>query len=148
MLMKTIIVAIDFSTKTPHLLQEATNLARCFTAQVYLIHVAAPEPDFIGYDVGPDDERQFRAHKLHQEKKDLEHYAEGLKREGIKTTALLLQGETAKLLVKESEKLNADVLIMGSHGKGIARSAIMGSTCNDVIKHCQCPILIVPSNTK
>jgi nucleotide-binding universal stress UspA family protein len=50
--MNTILVAVDFSPVTRLLLQAAERVADVST-KVYLIHVAAPEPDFVGYTVGP-----------------------------------------------------------------------------------------------
>jgi len=145
--MKTIIVAIDFSDKTHRLLHEAETMAHCYgNAHVYLIHVAAPEPEFVGYEVGPSEERDFRSNKLHKEKKELEGYSLNLRKSGITTTPLLLQGETSRLLTEQSKHLHASLLIMGTHGKGLAKSVILGSISHDVVKNICCPILLLPCN--
>jgi nucleotide-binding universal stress UspA family protein len=142
--MKTIIVAVDFSDKTHLLLGEAKKIAECFNSDVYLIHVAAPEPDFIGYKTGPDEERDSRSSKLHLEKKELERYARNLKKSGINTTSLLIQGETSKLLIQESTRLHANMLIMGTHSKSLASSVILGNISKEIVKNADCPILLVP----
>jgi len=145
--MKTIIVAIDFSDKTLRLLHEAEAMARCYSnAHVYLIHVAAPDPVFVGYEAGPSEERIFRSNKLHEEKKELEGYSVNLREAGITATPLLLQGETSKLLIEQTKHLHASLLIMGTHGKGLAKSVILGSISHDIVKKICCPILLIPCN--
>ncbi len=49
--MKNILVGIDFHKETQVLISESAKLAKAFGAKVWLIHVAPPEPDFVGYDV-------------------------------------------------------------------------------------------------
>ena len=142
--MRTLIVAIDFSDITPLLIKEAAKLARCYEARVYVIHIAAPDPDFLGYDVGPVEERQFRAKELHTEKKSLELLSTQLRLQGIDAVPLLIQGETVKLLLKEVARLRAGILIMGTHGKGLTMTALLGSTSHEVVRHTSCPVLLVP----
>ena len=56
-----LLVAIDFSEITKLILEKAEEIALKTGAKIWLIHVAQPDPDFIGYDVGPDSERKFMA---------------------------------------------------------------------------------------
>ena len=142
--MTNIVVAIDFSDITPRLVDEAARLAKCYDARIYAIHVAAPDPDFVGYNVGPTQERQFRASTLHKEKSQLEQISEELRSSGIDTVPLLVQGETARLLLKEAGRLHANTLIMGTHGKGLAMTALLGSTSHEIMRHITCPVLLVP----
>lgn len=146
--MNAIIVAIDFSDETENLIQVAKSLAICTNATIYLIHVAAPDPDFIGYSVGPEDERQFISNTFHEEKLKLEHISSTLQQSGQKVIALLLQGATAETLVEKANSLTADFLVIGSHGTGLAKSLIVGSTCHEVLKLAQRPVLVVPCNQK
>ena len=55
--MKNIILAIDFSESTQRILDNAIEVAKAFSAHLYIIHVAAPNPDFVGYEVRPKCER-------------------------------------------------------------------------------------------
>ena len=56
-----LLAALDLSTTTPAVLREARNWSRRLSAQLILLHVAAPDPDFIGYQVGPDTVRDEMA---------------------------------------------------------------------------------------
>ncbi len=59
-----LLVAIDFSEITKRILEKVEQIAIKANAKVWLIHVAQPDPDFIGYNVGPDSERKFMADKF------------------------------------------------------------------------------------
>jgi len=58
--MKNLIVALDLSATTPAVLAHARTLSQCFAAKLWLIHAAQPDPDFVGFDVGPETVRQVR----------------------------------------------------------------------------------------
>jgi len=142
--MNTIIVAVDFSSITSSLIEKAAEMAICYGARIYIIHVAAPDPEFVGYKVGPVHERQSLVKELNKEKRELEKLAERLRGEGIEVVPLLIQGATAELIVTETQRLDAKLLIMGTHGHGLALSALLGSTSHQVMHHVSCPVLLVP----
>jgi nucleotide-binding universal stress UspA family protein len=145
--MKTIIVAVDFSNITSSLIDNAAEIAKCHEARVYIIHVASPNPDFIGNKVGPINERRSRVCELKKEKIELEKLALRLQKLGIEAIPLLIQGATAELILTQTQRLDAELLIMGSHGQGIALTALLGSTSYQVIKHVSCPVMLIPYNS-
>jgi len=142
--MKTILVAVDFSDVSAGLVEKAAEMATGHESKVYIIHIAAPDPEFIGYKVGPEYIRQTRADELRGEKKELEKYAEKLRLGGVDAVPLLVQGATADMLLVEAERLDAGLLIMGTHGHGPALAAILGSTSYQVLKRASRPVLLMP----
>ena len=50
--MKEILAAVDFSDYSDAVVSRAASLALAFGANVTLLHVAAPDPDFVGYGIG------------------------------------------------------------------------------------------------
>ena len=51
--MKTILVPVDFSDATEPVVETAKRIAGPFKSRIILLHVAEPEPDFIGFEPGP-----------------------------------------------------------------------------------------------
>lgn len=143
--MSNILAAVDFSDVTPTVLAKAGELAKALGAKVYLLHVASAEPDFVGYEVGPVYIRESVARELRKEHQQLQEYQEGLQQEGIDVTAMLVSGAPADKIVDEVEKLNADMIILGSHGHGALYDLLVGSVCKSVLKKAGCPVLVVPS---
>ncbi len=142
--MQNILVPIDFSEATDKILNMAKNQAKAFHAKVWLIHVAAPDPDFVGYDVGPQYIRDNRAENLKEEHQKLHDLSQTLNHDSIECDPLLVQGPTSKTILDESKKLSCDLIIIGSHGHGIWHEMLVGSVCDDVVKKSKIPVLVVP----
>jgi nucleotide-binding universal stress UspA family protein len=139
-----ILVAVDLSGSTKTVIDHMLDLAVPLSASVWLLHVADPEPDFVGYDVGPQSERDAMAEKHHREHAELQVIAEGMRNTGLQTTALLVQGPTAETILREAAKLEVDMIIVGSHGHGAVSQVLVGSVSEGVLRNCVVPVLVVP----
>lgn len=142
--MKNILVTIDFVNNEKQLIDIALQLAESFKAKLWLLHISAPDPDFIGYDVGPQYIRDFRAEELRKEHKLLQEYSDTLKKKGVDSEGLLVQGATIEMIIEESKKLNVDLIIAGHHERGFFYNAFVGSVSAKIIKKSKIPVLIVP----
>ncbi len=143
--MQKIILAIDFSETTPLIIEKAKLLASKFNSEVWLLHAASPDPDFVGYKVGPDKVRHFVAETLSNEHHQLQLLAAGLRQEGIQAIALSVQGATVEVLLQEAQKLSADLIIIGAHGHNLLYKMLMGSVSANIIQNAQCSVLVVPN---
>jgi nucleotide-binding universal stress UspA family protein len=141
---KNILVPVDFSAISADVVATARSLAQAFSAKVWLIHVAAPDPEFVGFEVGPQSVRDQRATHLRDEHRHLQDEADGLRDAGIDATALLVQGPTVEKILAEATRLEADWIVMGSHGHGAAYRALLGSVSENVVRGSNLPITIVP----
>jgi len=144
--MKKILTAVDFSEVTPRVIHVAASQARAFDAELWLLHVAAPDPDFVGFDAGPQSVRDGRAEELRQEHRELQDEAQRLRDDGVQATALLVQGPTQEKIVSEAERLQVDLIVVGSHGRGAIRRALLGSVSEGLLREAPCPVLIVPTS--
>ena len=142
--MKNILLALDLEPTDKSLLKHAKKLAAKLEAKVWPVHIAAPEPDFVGYDVGPQYIRDTRADELKAEHKQLQQVMADFKKLGIESEALLIQGPTIEMLEKEVEKLQIDLLIMGAHKHGFLYEAFVGHTSVKLIKNLRIPIMTIP----
>ena len=71
------VVGVDFSDGTKAVISVAADLARRFGCELVVVHVATPDPDFVGYGAGPQHERDWRAMELHGEHEMLNAIVEG-----------------------------------------------------------------------
>lgn len=142
--MKNILVSLDFDGQEKAVIDKALEIARAFDAKIWLVHIAAPDPDFVGYDVGPQSVRDARANKLKKEHKQLEEFTNGLKRKDIMAEGLLIQGATIETVIAESKKLKADMIVAGHHDHNFLYKSLLGSVSSQIIKKSKIPVLIVP----
>lgn len=144
-MIKNILVPVDFSGVTESLMRHAHELARAFGAVVCLLHVEAPEPYFVGYKPGPQSVRDSVARDIRENNRRLFELRDILHGDGIEAKALLLQGPTAEVILKEAARLPADVIVIGSHGRGALYHLLLGSVSHSVLAGSLCPVLIVRS---
>jgi nucleotide-binding universal stress UspA family protein len=142
--MKNILVPVDFSDVTERVIEEAGSLCEALAAKLWLVHVAAPDPDFVGYDGGPQSVRDSVAQHLRDEHRDLQQKADALRASGLDAVALLVQGPTVDTILVEAKRLDADMIVMGSHGHGALYRALLGSVSEGVLHKTTCPLTIVP----
>lgn len=142
--MKTILVCIDFSDITQRVVQTATQLATALGSRVLLLHVAPPEPDFVPYEVGPQAERDAVAKLLRQEHQKLQVLEQQLINEDVSVEALMVQGPAAQKILQEARVMNADLIVMGSHGHGAVYELLVGSVTETVLRKTHAPVLVVP----
>lgn len=142
--MKTILVPVDFSSVTERVVQAASDLAQGGAARIHLLHVAPPEPEFVGYEPGPQSVRDTVARSRHEEHRRLKELEKALAARGLAVTALLVQGFTVEKILSEAARLSADLIVMGSHGHGALRQLLVGSATDGVLRKAPCPVVIVP----
>ena len=139
-----ILVAIDLSPASKRVIQVAERIAGPMSAEVWVLHVAEADPSFVGYDAGPDVVRDQVAREFREEHRGVQEHADTLRQAGLKATALLIQGPIVETTLTEAKRLNADLLIVGSHGFGALYDLVVGSSSRGILKNTEIPVLVVP----
>lgn len=147
-MMKTILAAIDFSDLAKQVVIEAGKLARSLQTKVYLLHSVEPEPDFVGYDDDPQVMRDQIASQYHREHRLLQEYAQSLRDQGVDATAVLARGMFSDTILEHAEKVGAELVIVGSHGRGALSTLVVGSCSQQVIRSSTVPVVVVPQQRK
>jgi len=160
--MKCILVPIDFSDVTPPVIDLARQLAKALGAEIHLVHVkeftAAAMPGALGYDLAgmpelapmsglsvpgfeqmpeaiPEDEGQISK---------LAKWQEEIAQDGIKVSLQEPTGAVAEEILNQADELNADLIVMGTHGHGAMYNLLVGSATKGVLKRSTHPVLLVP----
>ena len=142
---KNILALIDFSQITTDVVDKAAELAALYDAKCWLMHVAAPDPDFVGYDVGPQYIRDSRADVLKEEHQKLQEFKSTFEERGLTCEALLVMGPLFKTITEEITKLKIDTVVLGSHGRTMLHDILVGSVCEYLLRHATVPLVILPS---
>ena len=140
----SLLVALDFSSVSDDQLEIVGRLAAP-NREIYLLHVAEPNPDFIGFEAGPEEVRDQVAKEFHQEHEQIQSLAGRLRDSGHQVTALLVQGPTIETILREADKVDAEVIVVGSHGRGKLFDLVVGSVSAGVIRKSTVPVLVVPT---
>ena len=138
------LLALDLSETTDLLVSKALQHAKALSAELWLVHVVEPDPDFVGYEVGPQSVRDSLAHQYHQQHKELQDIADRARDAGLEVTALLVQGPYVETILAQAKKLGVDLIMVGSHGHGAVYNLLVGSVSKGVMESTDCPICIFP----
>lgn len=136
---------VDFAPGSAAVVAEAAVLARALGCGLHLIHVAAPEPDFVGYDRpgGPYD-RDRRAGELAVEHEQLRDLAASVEDPQLEVTPLVVIGPTVETLLAEADRFDAALVVVGSHGHRPLHRLLVGSTTDGLLRASSRPVVIVP----
>jgi nucleotide-binding universal stress UspA family protein len=139
-----LLVALDLSPITEIILDTVKTIAKKANSKVLLLHVLQPDPDFVGYGVGPQAERDFVAKKFQDDRTLVQSLAGALSNEGLTVTPMVIQGNTVDTILEEADKMDADMIVTGSHGYGMMYKLFVGSVSKEVLRRSRRPVLIVP----
>lgn len=139
----TILVALDLSEPAERVVQAVRRVAPA-GARLYVVHVVEPNPEFVGWQAGPGVVRDQVAEGFRRERHAVEGWAVTLAAEGFDAHPLTVQGPTVDTLLREAERLAAELIVVGSHGHGAAYDLAIGSISSGVIRRAEVPVLVVP----
>ena len=142
--LRNIMVAVDFNDSIGELMVYADSLAQKFGSKVWVLHVAEPEPDFVGYEPGPQYIRDLKANEYREEHRNLQEICKNFLSEDINAEALLIQGSTVETVLDEAQKLNIDLLIVGTHKHSFLHNLLQESVSMELIKKSDIPIMAIP----
>ncbi len=140
-----LLVAIDLSAASTRVIEVARQVALATHAHVYVLHVAEPEPDFVGFEAGPGVVRDQVAEEFRQAHRAVQAFADSLREGGVEASALLVRGPTAQTALTEAERLAVDLIIVGSHGHSALYDVLVGSYSAAILRNSSRPVLVVPS---
>ena len=77
-------------------------------------------------------------------KNDMKDLVKELEAEDIECEYILRDGKASEIILKLSDQIDADLIVMGTNGKDSLSDFIMGSTAQNVIQRSKCPVLVMP----
>jgi nucleotide-binding universal stress UspA family protein len=137
---KNILIATDFSEVSQHALLHALAMAKRYDAHLTVVHVAQPESQApIPMEPVPvelDWQKQRAAESLAR----LEGF-EALHM--YRHDTVLRQGNPWPEIFALVEERNIDLIVLGTHGRGVLATVFLGSVAEQVLRHAPCPVLTI-----
>ena len=141
-----ILVPIDGSPTSLKGLGEAIRLARLAGGALRLIHVVDELKYVTGFETGAaynEDLVPLMEDAGHQV---LEQGRKLAQREGIEAETVLfttLAGRVSDLIVEQAKAWNADLIVIGTHGRRGVGRVLMGSDAEQILRSAPVPVLLV-----
>ncbi|HEV2287848.1 MAG TPA: universal stress protein [Candidatus Acidoferrales bacterium] len=136
-----ILIAVDQSAFAAHAANIGIELAKSLGAELAFIHVVDTAVASAAPDVGLPADKLIAMEK-EEAKRLLSAFRE---RAGTSPLALefLEMGKPATKIVDAAKSWPADLIVIGSHGRGGVERLLLGSVAESVVRHASCPVLVV-----
>ena len=145
-----ILYPTDFSDVAGKTLAYVKKLREAGTKEVVVLHVLdEKEIESFSYGVAwagnlPIDLEKDVLKKLQEEAQEkLKDIESELKERGFKVKVRIERGSPFKEILSVANEDNVSLIAIGSHGKSNIKEMFLGSVSENVIRHCQKPVLVV-----
>lgn len=139
---QTILVPVDFGETAAHALEAALDLAKVLRAKVHVLHVYTipvygfPDGAFL---TGPE-----VAVKIEEAaQKGLNEMVARYRDRGVPLEHSIRQGSAHEEIVAAAKDLPAQLVVMGTHGRGMIAHALLGSVTERVVRTSPIPVLTI-----
>jgi nucleotide-binding universal stress UspA family protein len=137
-----IIVGVDGSEPAQRAAQRAFAMASRLGGSVTLVHVLPPPPIFsepaVVLNIAELERRIYESGKAALEKVETEGRAAG-----VQVDSQLLSGPAAEVIAEAAKAEDVDFVIVGSRGRTLVGSILLGGTAHRLAHICKKPVMIV-----
>jgi len=155
LVIKKILYATDLSKNSAYAFLYATDYAEKHDAQIIALYVyetlpwgsQAEDNRLIAEQLKSDSRN--KENTIHNVKKRLNTFCEKVKKDnpsctfGVQTIEVC-EGYPANVILEKAEEFDCDLIVMGTHGKGLIRHAFLGSVAEKVLRRSTRPVFTIP----
>ena len=146
---KRILYTTDLSPNSAYALRYAINSANKHDAGIIILHVVEEMAPFF-------DEERLKvisetkiAEAMDRIRKRLKIFCDRELKDDPESADRVVsievcQGYPPEEILRKADELNCDVIVMGTHGKGIIRHSFLGSAAQKVLRRVRKPVFIIP----
>jgi nucleotide-binding universal stress UspA family protein len=133
----------DFSACADQAQQQAVRLAHAMGGEIVLLHVAVETPLYGEGLMSMKEVREVYAAARKWATATLEERAAAIREHGLATRFVLKAGVPHEEIVKTAAEEGADLIVLGTHGRGGVERFFIGSVADRVIRTAPCPVVTV-----
>jgi nucleotide-binding universal stress UspA family protein len=133
----TILHPTDFSERSQYAFWLACSLARDYGARLIVLHVVVTPAVVYAEGVIPPNPEELRA--AAQVRLDQLQTP----RADVRAERRLSEGDAVEETLRVAQEANADLIVMGTHGRTGLGRLLMGSVAEQVVRRALCPVLTV-----
>ncbi|MGE0815266.1 MAG: universal stress protein [Vicinamibacterales bacterium] len=133
----------DFSTFAAAALDVAAALAASYGSQVRVLHVVTPFPITAPFLDVPGNARLYES-AAEQARRALAAEAARVESPGFTIDTELREGPAVQEILTAAEDWKADLIVLGSHGRGGFERLVLGSITEKVLRKASTAVLVVP----
>ena len=144
---KNILCPVDMHPRSRMALRKAINIAHQFNSKIVLLSIHEEflsKKQMIMSRVSVSSLGDEFKKIATEAKNDMKNLVKELEADDIKCEYILRDGIPADIIVKLSNEMNIDLIVMGTNGRDSLSDYIVGSTTQKVVEKSKCPVLVMP----
>jgi nucleotide-binding universal stress UspA family protein len=146
--LKQLLVATDFGEASDAALSYGRELSRAFGARLHIVHVVEDISGRLsGLPNAPEsyiDFGRWQRDAVNAAEADLQKLLSDEDRRVLGATAVAMLARTAPpAILKYAREHGVDLIVAGTHGRGVMRHLVMGSVAERLVRLADCPVLVV-----
>ena len=144
---KNILCPVDMHPRSKMALRKAINIAHQFNSKIVLLSIHEEfisKKQMIMSRVSVSSLGDEFKKIATEAKNDMKNLVKELEADDIKCEYILRDGVPADIIVKLSNEMNIDLIVMGTNGRDSLSDYIVGSTTQKVVEKSKCPVLVMP----
>jgi nucleotide-binding universal stress UspA family protein len=134
------LVAHDGSEHADKALSRATDIAVLTKSSMVVLSVV---PDLCMIELSDDDCKNMYKIMTEESEKRLTALKDDLSKKGVKMETAVLFGNAADTIISTCADKQADLIVVGSHGRHGTKKFLLGSVSSKVVDHAHCDVLVV-----
>ena len=138
---RTIVVPTDFSGHSLRALSYALGLAGKYDADVKILFVNEPGLQVSDMAWVGVDERSLKDEHVKEARANLDKIVREQIPPDMAVEAIIRSGDAVDEIIAYADEVNADLIVMATHGRTGLSHMLMGSTAEQVIRRASCPVL-------
>lgn len=141
---ETIVIGIDGSEGSKRAAERGVAIARHWGAKLKLVTVVRTPEGWWGIGGAPPSPESLSTALVEGQQQILREFESDLDLEGIDYETVEELGDPVSRLLAVAETSEADMVVIGRRGAGLAERVILGSTADRLTHLAPCPVLVVP----
>lgn len=141
---QNILVPVDGSETSYAAIAQAADLAKAFNSKVTVVQVLTLDPYIAAEYITAQQTNELIERARRSIETDLQNAKAKFVEYGVDVTTELLEGQSISLeIAKAAKALNADVIVISSHGRTGIKKLLLGSVAQSILSESEIPVLIV-----
>ncbi len=136
---RNILFATDFSAASERALPFALEFATRYNATLFLAHAVPPMPAVVPVEPMPDQTEMLRKGA----QREMEKFLTFAPLQTVPHQPIVMDGEVWDVIRQVVADKRIDLVVLGTHGRGLLHKLMVGSVAEEVYRTVKCPVLTI-----
>ncbi len=136
---KNVLFATDFSPSSERALPFALEFVSHYNSTLFIGHAVPPMPSVVPADALPDQSELLRK----SAEREMEKFLDFAPVKCVPHESMVMDGEVWDVIHQIVADKRIDLVVLGTHGRGVLHKLIVGSVAEEIFRSVKCPVLTI-----